>query len=185
MIDVPSKIWRPKPENKYVPLDYSDDIDDEILVFTQYGNSVRRKPVTLASTRTNRHFWDADRDNPEFRKHFRLGATVNCATRGKIEMMVQKYWDVFHEAGVRLPVLGFEFTVDTGGSQPVCCRKPNYGHMNLPLSSNHRTFSLPTAGSANVTGRGIPWSSWHQNLTRKKSKRSKILFGACAVCIAR
>jgi hypothetical protein len=83
--------------------------------------------VTLASTRTDIHFWDADRDNPEFCKHFRLGATVDFTTRGKIEMMVQKYWDVFHEAGVRLPVLGFEFTINTGGSQPVCCRKPNCG----------------------------------------------------------
>jgi hypothetical protein len=127
MMDVPSKIWQPKPEKKYVPLDYSNHIDDNILVFTQYGNSVRRKPVTLASTRTDIHVWDADRGNPEFRKHFRLGATVDFATRGKIGMMVQKYWDVFHKAGVCLPVLGFEFTIDTGGSQPACCRKPNYG----------------------------------------------------------
>jgi hypothetical protein len=127
MIDVPSKIWRAKPENKYVLLDYSDNIDDDILVFTKYGNSVRRKPVALVSTRTDIHFWDADCDNLEFRKHFRLGATVDFETRGRIEMMVHKNWDVFHEAGVRLPVLGFEFTIDTGGSQPVCCRKPNYG----------------------------------------------------------
>jgi hypothetical protein len=75
MIDVPSKIWRPKPENKYVPLDYGDDIDDDILVFTKYGNSVRRKPVAYATTRTDIHFWDTHRDNPKFCKHFRLGAT--------------------------------------------------------------------------------------------------------------
>jgi hypothetical protein len=127
MIDVPSKIWRPKPENKYVPLDYGDDIDDDLLVFTQYGNAVRRTPLALVSARTDIHFWNHDRDSPEFHKHFRLGAAVDFETRGKIEMMVQKYWDVFHEAGVRLPVLGFEFAIDTGGSQPVCCRKPNYG----------------------------------------------------------
>jgi hypothetical protein len=127
MIDVRSKIWRPRPEIKYVPLDYGNNINEGILVFTKYGNSVRRKPVALATTRTDIHFWDTDHDNPEFCKHFRLGATVDFKTRAKIEMMVQKYWDVFHEAGVRLLVLGFDFTIDTGGSQPVCCRKPNYG----------------------------------------------------------
>jgi hypothetical protein len=53
MIDVPSKIWRPKPENRYVPLDYGDNIDDDLLVFTQYGKSVRRTPAVFESTRTD------------------------------------------------------------------------------------------------------------------------------------
>jgi hypothetical protein len=34
MIDVPLKMWPPKPEKKCVPLDYSEDIDDNLLVFT-------------------------------------------------------------------------------------------------------------------------------------------------------
>jgi hypothetical protein len=127
MIDVPSKIWRPKPANRYVPLDYGDDIDDDLLIFTQYGNSICRVPVAVASTRTDLHFWDSARDTPEFDKHIRIGAHVALATRGKIEMMAQKYWDVFYEAGVSKTVLGFEFAIDTGGSQPVCCRKPSYG----------------------------------------------------------
>jgi hypothetical protein len=122
MIDVPSKIWRPKPANRYVPLDYGDDIDDDLLVFTQYGNSVRRLPAAFESARTDIRFWDAARDSPEFKKHIRIGDHVDFATRGRIEMMVQKYWDVFYEAGVSKTVLGFEFAIDTGGSQPVCCR---------------------------------------------------------------
>jgi hypothetical protein len=60
------------------------------------------------------------------KKHIRIGANVDFATRGKLETMVQKYWDVFYEAGVGKTVLGFEFAIDTGGSQPVCCRKPSY-----------------------------------------------------------
>jgi hypothetical protein len=64
MIDVPSKIWRPKPENKYVPLDYGNDIDDDLLVFTQSGKSVRRLPAAFESARTDVHFWDCNRYTP-------------------------------------------------------------------------------------------------------------------------
>ena len=124
---MPSKIWRPKPENRYVPLDYGDDIDDDLLVFTQYGKSVRRTPLVFENTCTDIHKWDATRDTPELRKHLRIGDDVDPATCSSIESLVMKYWDVFYEAGVCKTILGFEFAINTGGSQPVCCRKPNYG----------------------------------------------------------
>jgi hypothetical protein len=127
VIDVPSKIWRPKPATKYVPLDYGDDIDDDLLVCTQYGRTVRRTPATFSSARTDIHAWDSIRDTPEFTKDFRIGSAVEPATRTQIASLVQKYWDVFYAAGVSKTVLGFEFAIDTGGSQPVCCRKPTYG----------------------------------------------------------
>jgi hypothetical protein len=126
MIDVPSKIWQPKPENKYVPINYGDDIGDNLLVFTQFSKSVRRLPAAFKSARTNINFWDSDRDTPEFKKHIRIGANVDFAARGKLETMVQKYWDVFYEAGVGKTVLGLEFAINTGASQPVFCRKPSY-----------------------------------------------------------
>ena len=116
MIDVPSKIWRPKPANRCVPLNYGDDVDDDF----------RRVPAAVESDRTDIHFWDAARDRPEHNKHIKMGDHVALATRGKIEMMIQKHWDVFCEAGVSKTVLGFEFTIDTGSSQPVCCKKPSH-----------------------------------------------------------
>ena len=76
---------------------------------------------------TSTAFWDCARDTPEFKKHIRIGAHVAMATRGQIEMMVRKYWYMFYRAGVSKTVLGFEFAVDMGGSQRVCCCKPSYG----------------------------------------------------------
>jgi hypothetical protein len=64
---------------------------------------------------------------PELRKHLCIGDSVDPATCDTIESLVMKYWDVFYKAGVCKTILGFEFAIDTGGSQPVCCRKPNYG----------------------------------------------------------
>ena len=42
-------------------------------------------------------------------------------------MLIQRHWDAFYEAGVIKCILGYEFTLDTGKSQPVCCPQPNYG----------------------------------------------------------
>jgi hypothetical protein len=97
------------------------------MMQTTCGNSVRRVPAAVASTRTDIHSWDAARDTPEFNKHIKIGDHVALASRGKIEIMIQKHWDVVCEAGVSKTVLGFEFAIDTGGSQPVCCRKPRHG----------------------------------------------------------
>jgi hypothetical protein len=84
MIDVPSKIWWPEPENKNVSLDYGDDNDNDLLVFTHYGNAVWCTPLALASAHSNVHFWNATCDNPEFSKNIWLGAAVNFETRGNL-----------------------------------------------------------------------------------------------------
>jgi hypothetical protein len=49
---------------------------------------------------------------------FIIGPYVALATRGKIEMMVTSIGDVFYEISSAKTVLGFEFYIDTGGSQP-------------------------------------------------------------------
>jgi hypothetical protein len=36
-------------------------------------------------------------------------------------------WGVFFKACVSKTVLGFEFAINNGGSQPTCCCKPSYG----------------------------------------------------------
>ena len=40
MIDTPKKIWRPKLKNRYIPLNCSDDTDDEFFDYTNYGKAV-------------------------------------------------------------------------------------------------------------------------------------------------
>ena len=40
LINIPSKVWRPKVVSKYVPVEYSSDIEDGIFDFKQYGKAV-------------------------------------------------------------------------------------------------------------------------------------------------
>jgi hypothetical protein len=37
VIEVPPKLWRAKPDDRYILLDYSDDLDDTVFLFEKYG----------------------------------------------------------------------------------------------------------------------------------------------------
>ena len=41
-IELPTKVWKPKVPFKYVPHDYSDDINEKIIDYEVYGNTVFR-----------------------------------------------------------------------------------------------------------------------------------------------
>ena len=45
MIDTPKMIWKPKVKNRYIPLEYSYDIDDEFFDYTHYGKAVFKPKV--------------------------------------------------------------------------------------------------------------------------------------------
>ena len=40
VIDVPPKIWRPKPLTRYVPIDYDVAIDEGVFGLSHYENTV-------------------------------------------------------------------------------------------------------------------------------------------------
>jgi hypothetical protein len=96
------------------------------------------------------------RDTADFQKHLRIGNNIDLATWGKIKMLVQKYWDVFYKAGVYKTVLGFEFAIDTGSSQPVCCRKPSYGPHKSKIILDQQKILLANGWIHKCYG---PWGS--------------------------
>ena len=44
-----------------------------------------------------------------------------------INTIVRMYWDVFSPEGLQNPIRGFQFSIDTGTREPVCCKPPRYG----------------------------------------------------------
>ena len=42
LINIPSKVWRPKKVSKFIPADNYDDIEDGVFDYKQYGNAVFR-----------------------------------------------------------------------------------------------------------------------------------------------
>jgi hypothetical protein len=44
VIAVPPKLWRPKPADHYIPMDYSNDIDESVFLFEQHGRAICHPP---------------------------------------------------------------------------------------------------------------------------------------------
>jgi hypothetical protein len=118
VIEVPPKIWRPKPVDRYISMDYSNDIDDSVFEFKQFGQAICHPPEPFLNSRTDIHLWERERDLPEFTKNFVIGDDVEPATRQAIVDIIESHWDCFYGAGVKFPILYFEFAIDTGASPP-------------------------------------------------------------------
>jgi hypothetical protein len=127
----------PKPADCYVSLDYSNDLDELVFLFEQYGKAVGHVPFAFSNPRTDIHVWDSARDTPKLTKHFVIGPNVDVGTRQSIIAIIQSYWDCFYSEGVRFPILAFEFCIDTGDFPPICFRKPHYGLHEGKLVMTH------------------------------------------------
>jgi hypothetical protein len=127
VIDVPPKIWRPKPKACYIPLDPTSEFDDDLFVFRQFGAALYRPRPPFEIDRDDIRLFDPDRDMEEFLAGFRIGNDVDPAVEADIRNIIQRRWDCFYEEGARNSILSFEFAIDTGASAPTCCPKPHYG----------------------------------------------------------
>ena len=131
IIEVPPKIWRPKPQNKYIPLDYGDDIHDGHFDFEYKGKAVWRPTTSNGEicipARDDLIIYDPILHSAELLKGLRINDDVSEAVKLRVKAIVTTYWDCFCEEGARRTILGYEFTIDTGASKPICVKRPNYG----------------------------------------------------------
>jgi hypothetical protein len=127
LIDVPSKIWRPKRENTWRMPTYADDIDEDLLVFKEHGVGLARTMKTRdLPPRDDVEFWDV-KYQAELDAELNIGTSCPEHIRDRVIGVVKKYWDNFFATGSSRPIRGYEFAIDTGDAKPVCCRLPNYG----------------------------------------------------------
>jgi hypothetical protein len=108
-------------------MDYSNDTHDSIFVFEKYGKAIAQSTTPFAVTRDDIHLWDSTHEHDKLLKNFNIGPNIDPTVRSAITSIIEQYWDCFYSAGVRFPILGFEFCIDTGALPPVCCCKPHYG----------------------------------------------------------
>ena len=121
MINIPPKIYRPKPENKYIPLDYGTEIDDGVFDYAHYGKTVFRPSKRWADKeRDDLIAFDEENDLAELMQNLKVGKTVSPIYKSKIISIIKQYWDCFCARGARRTILDYEFCIDTGASPPVC-----------------------------------------------------------------
>jgi hypothetical protein len=102
------------------------------------------------------HVWDKTRDASKFTKKFVIRPNVDPAVRKRIVDIIETHWDCFYSAGVRHTILDFDFAIDTGGSSPVCCRKPHYGPHESKIIMEHINVLLANGWIHPCKG---PWGS--------------------------
>lgn len=140
VIEIPRKVCLPKIKSQFKPDAELTDVDEDNFIFRQYGNAVFRATPWTPGERTDVIMFDSARFDKEFQK-VSIGSTVDTDTAAKIRTIVKNFWDIFVAEGIRRPMLGFEFSIDTGSHTPVCCRKPHYGtHESKVIMDTVRTL---------------------------------------------
>ena len=120
-------MWRPEVINRYIPVDYSSDIDEGFFDYKCYGKAVFRLISKWKYTdRQDLISYQEDKDSEELHANIRIGKDASNEHKSRIMGIVKKYWDFFGKKGVRRPILNYEFSIDAGTAKPVCCKEPCY-----------------------------------------------------------
>jgi hypothetical protein len=126
-VKVQKRVWRPKMQTVYEePEDELDTSGDLDWLFKDNGKAIIQDKTALPPRTDLTHYRQT--------KHKKeLEGSVqwrDCPDehKGTIRSIIEAFWDVFNPDGMQRPVRGFEFNIDTGRMQPICCKEPTYGH---------------------------------------------------------
>ena len=86
-------------------MDYSNDIDESVFEFEQFGKAICHPPEPFINVRPDLHVWERERDLPEFTKNFVIGIDVVPEIRTAIVDIIESHWDCFYGAGVQFPIV--------------------------------------------------------------------------------
>lgn len=97
------------------------DVDDSVFLFEKLGKCVvkHRKKFTEGD-REDIIAFDPLRHEEELTKNFKISKTASPEIRARIKSIVTEYWDSFCAEGARRPIIGYEFSINTGTHTPVC-----------------------------------------------------------------
>ena len=73
---------------------------------------------------------------------FVLPLSAPADVTSRLTLIIQRYWDCFHSAGVSKPIIGVQFSIDTGAAQPCWCSSPPYGMHERRIMTAHITTLL-------------------------------------------
>ena len=96
MIDNLNKIWRPEVQNRYIPLDYSDEIVSGLFDYTHYGKSVFKPKVDCkAHTRNDIITYNQVDDWINLTQGLKIGDTEYSELRARLISIIKKYQEYF------------------------------------------------------------------------------------------
>ena len=120
------RIWRPQVTSQYKEPDCIPDPMGELeVLYGDHGKPLWANKQELPP-RDDLISFDDQRHQEELQKNLQW---KDCPEkyRTEIKSIILDFWDVFAEEGVRNPIRGAYFHVDTGEVAPVCVKPPRYG----------------------------------------------------------
>jgi hypothetical protein len=76
---------------------------------------------------------------------------LDTPVRNQVCKLLQKYWSVFDDKGLFIPVKDYKCSIDTGSARPICVKKINYGPQEIPIMKCCIAFSRSLSISAKST----------------------------------
>jgi hypothetical protein len=125
-VTMEKRTWRPKVENVYldpeVEIDHMESLDwlfkeeGKVIIKNKRNlpprdDIIQYNPELHSKTLDNKIQW---RDCPE-------------QWRPVIRAIIEEYYDCFEPKGMKRPIRGYLFNIDTGTSKPITCKTPRYG----------------------------------------------------------
>ena len=100
IIEVISKICRPKVQNRYAPPDYAIDIDDGVFDFDFYNKTIfRPKQVWKNIQRDDLIPFRKELHQKEIHKQLQVQTDLDSQTRSRVKNAIRNYWDCFCKKG--------------------------------------------------------------------------------------
>ena len=120
------RVWRPQVTSQYREPDcIPDPLGDLEILHKQCGKPLWANKKALPPRNDILKF-DPTKHTAELTRNLQWR---DCPEhlRTEVRGIIEDYWDVFAEEGVRNHIRGVQFHVDTGEAAPICVRPPRYG----------------------------------------------------------
>ena len=92
LTEVPLEVWRPKVQNKYITPDYTNDVDEGVFDFEQYGKALYRPQQTWKEgSDKNLITFNNDKNGKELNKHIKLNSRVTLGVRERLTLILKTY----------------------------------------------------------------------------------------------
>ena len=122
----------------------------------EFGKTAFRLSSWIPGKRDEVISFSEDRDSALF-DTIKLDDNISKPVKKTILALIRQFWDVFSPEGLKNPMLGYEFSIETGTHTPYCCRKPSYGVNEGSIIMKHIHKLLKMGGLRNaLPGDGVP-----------------------------
>ena len=108
---------------------------NNLLDYGQYGKYVYKPKLSWSENTTKEDIILFDKVNnaDELKKDLKFDESIDAATQATLTSITKDYWDCFIKTGAKRTIIGYDFGIDTGGENLVCCCKPAYGPHNTKV----------------------------------------------------